>query len=481
MKYSRHKIIVLMIIAGFLLLMASTAMASAGPRDGNLLKRSTEETCHACHKTDRNAKTAPESIKTHSTEWLGTCSNTNYTNRTDCLANGGTWTSKWGPSGWGIPGGKYGEFVCTTCHTPHNTSNIYLIKESVTAPNAPTDQFPGSSVDFRALSGNPGDPGLMGNDTGGHSTSTRICEVCHSQNKYHNYNTANNTGGLDHNNATNCTTCHAHTGAFRASCDACHGNPPTQNTLGGPNGLANNPPTGSVTAGAHNLHVNTKGFGCSLCHYNSVGTGTTHQNTKITLGFVNIFNLYTGGSYDGQTTANYESTDPGTTVSKTGTKTCSSLYCHGGTMAPNGGTATAVWDNPASAQCGTCHGATAASPPTRGSHQKHAGSAGGLSLACTVCHNGYTTSHINGSLNWAFDTATYPWLSGASYRGVASGSISPVPSSTYGNCSNLYCHSSVQADGGTNPRPMQTLYGKVHRLAVQGAIPIWVHQAQVAI
>lgn len=58
MKYSRHKIIALIIIAGFLLLMASTAMASAGPGDGNLLKRSTEETCHACHKTDRNAKTA---------------------------------------------------------------------------------------------------------------------------------------------------------------------------------------------------------------------------------------------------------------------------------------------------------------------------------------------------------------------------------------------------------------------------------------
>ena len=289
----------------------------------------------------------------------------------------------------------------------------------------------------------------MGDDTGGHTTSTRVCEVCHSQNKYHNYNTANNSGGLDHNNATDCASCHAHTSAFKASCDACHGNPPTQNTLGGPNGLANNPPTGSTTAGAHNLHVNTKGFGCSLCHYNSVGTGTTHRNSNISLGFVNIFGLYTGGSYDGQTTANYEATDPGTTVSNTGTKTCSSLYCHGGTMAPNGGTATAVWDDPNSAQCGTCHGATATNPPIKGSHQKHAGSTGGLSLACTVCHSGYQSSHVNGSLNWAFDTGSYSWLTGASYRGAASGSISPVPSSTYGQCSNLYCHSTVQADGGS--------------------------------
>lgn len=463
MKYSYHKVIALITITGFLLLITTSVMAiSSG--DGNLLKLSEEETCHACHKTDRNARTDATSLKTHSAEWLGTCSNTNYTNRTDCIANGGIWTSKWGALGWGIPSGKYGEFVCTTCHTAHDTKNVYLIKEFMTAPNSPTDNFPGSNIDFRILSGNPGDPGLMGDDTGGHTTSARICEVCHSQNKYHNYNTANNTGGLDHNNAADCTSCHSHLGAFRVSCDACHGNPPTQDSLGWPNGLANNPSTGSQTAGAHNLHVNSKGFSCNLCHYNSVGTGTTHRNTNISLGFENLFGLYTGGSYDGQTTANYESTHAGTTVSNTGTKTCSSLYCHGSTMAPNGGTnITPVWNDASTAQCGTCHGATNSSPPLRGSHRTHAYNDTwsyapnteppfnnyiyGRNMACTVCHSDYTTNHVNGKADWSFDTTTYPMLSGATYKERSNGSSSPVPGA-YGQCTNLYCHSIVQTNTG---------------------------------
>ena len=192
-------------------------------------------------------------------------------------------------------------------------------------------------------------------------------------------------------------------------------------------------PTGSTTAGAHVFHVTTKGYQCSICHYNSAGSGPTHNNNIITLGFVSLLGAYTGGSYDGQTSANYESSDTGTTVSKTGLKKCSNLYCHGGTMAPDGGTASAIWDNPSSAACGTCHGATTGAPPTRGSHSKHAGSAGGgRQLACTVCHSGYTSAHINGSVNWAYDTTTYTWLSGALYRGSASGSATPVPSASYG-------------------------------------------------
>jgi predicted CxxxxCH...CXXCH cytochrome family protein len=283
----------------------------------------------------------------------------------------------------------------------------------------------------------------------GDSIYNGVCEVCHTQTTHF----RNDGSGSDQNHTnvgssipgTNCSACHSHVEGFKASCNACHGYPPPP--------LASIPlPTGSTTAGAHVLHVTTKGYQCSICHYNSAGEGITHNNHIITLGFVSLLGAYTGGSYDGQTSATYQSSDAGTTVSKTGLKKCSNLYCHGGTMAPDGGTASAIWDTPSSAACGTCHGATTGAPPTRGSHSKHTGSAsGGRQLACTVCHSGYTSAHINGSVNWAYDTSTYIWLSGALYRGNTSGSQTPVPSTSYGTCSNLYCHS--QGTSNTSPYP----------------------------
>jgi hypothetical protein len=133
-----------------------------------------------------------------------------------------TGSSKWGGS-WGEQGGQYGEFVCTTCHTD-STTNIKRIKQTIVAPNSPTNDFPGSSVTFtdpREGSSNFGD------DTGGHSTSTKVCEACHSQDKYHNYDTPNNTGGVDHNNQRNCMQCHYHKDGFKPSggggdCTSCH-------------------------------------------------------------------------------------------------------------------------------------------------------------------------------------------------------------------------------------------------------------------
>jgi hypothetical protein len=181
---------------------------SFGVGDGMLLRRSnTDDTCggpnSACHN-----------LKVH-----------NSTN---------TASSKWGGS-WGVAGGKYGQFMCKTCHVPHGTKNIYLIRETITTPDGSNWASSGTSsvsVDFRYKSGTPGSaPYAMGDDTGGHSTSTRICEVCHSQNKYHNYDTANNTGGLDHNNAADCTACHPHSDAFKpgesgggSNCSTCHAN-----------------------------------------------------------------------------------------------------------------------------------------------------------------------------------------------------------------------------------------------------------------
>ncbi len=403
-------------------------MHYTGSSDGFLLRRSLEETCHACHKTDVNTPNDANAIKTH-----------NSTNSS---------STKWGADGWGITGGKYGKFGCTTCHTAHSTKNIFLIKENIVAPNSPTDALPGAAADLRQFSGTAGStPGVLADDTGGHSTSTRACEVCHSRNKYHNYDTANNTGGLDHYNANDCRTCHSHKNGFRPLCDGCHGTPPSLNTIGGPNGLAT-PATGSTTSGAHYYHAKTVAYPCGWCHYNASGSGVLHKDSKVSLGFVNLFGSKTGGSYNGQASVNYESTDAGTTVSKTGTKTCA-LYCHGSTMIPNGGTSTnAVWDAGANAySCssnpnGSCHGASSSNPPVKGSHPKHVNAALGYGFGCNLCHPAVTSgSHVDGKVSWSFNASDIR-TNGGQYKNLSSGNTgTPAPSATYGTCNNLYCHS----------------------------------------
>jgi predicted CxxxxCH...CXXCH cytochrome family protein len=281
----------------------------------------------------------------------------------------------------------------------------------------------------------------------GDNTYNGVCEACHTDTTHYTKDGSGsdqhhtNIGGED---GKNCISCHSHLDGFKASCNGCHYYPPPP--------LASIPhSTGSTTAGQHALHATTKGYQCSTCHYNSVGSGSTHNDNKITLGFVNLLGSHTGGSYDGQTTANYESSDPGTTVSKTGQKKCSNLYCHGGTMAPDGGTASAIWDDPSSAACNTCHGASTSNPPIRGSHAKHAGSA--LQLPCSDCHKGYVPAtipsgmdtHVNNQANFAFDTSKSYISTSASYNGTT------TMLDAYGQCSNVTCHgSSTPTWGGAS-------------------------------
>ncbi|TWJ11336.1 hypothetical protein [Geobacter argillaceus] len=146
-------------------------------------------------------------------------------------------STKWGVNGWGIAGGKYGAFSCTTCHIP-STTNIKLIRGTITAPlgNWSSSNSPGVSVTFLNLTS-------MGRDNDNHTTSNRICEVCHSRNKYHNYNTTKNSGGTIHNNSADCIGCHPHKAAFKGSessggqaCTSCHNSGSFASALKGTNG-----------------------------------------------------------------------------------------------------------------------------------------------------------------------------------------------------------------------------------------------------
>ncbi|RJR16408.1 MAG: CxxxxCH/CxxCH domain-containing protein [Nitrospiraceae bacterium] len=276
-----------------------------------------------------------------------------------------------------------------------------------------------------------------------------ICEVCHTQTFYHRNNPS---GNHSHNNGVKCTVCHTHSEGFKGTgCDVCHGYPPVNATSGGPAGLADyNGSTGSATAGAHALHVNTIGYSCNECHLNSAGSGATHiSGLMITMGFSLAGGTYPGGMYDGQTTANYDSSEPDTVVSKTGTMTCTSIYCHstGQSITDKDDStpsyASPVWDDPVSGACGTCHNVSEASGLNSGSHAEHLGGSG--VSGCGDCHAGaaddassYNSSnHVNASIN----------VDNAYTAGGA-------PGNGYGTCSTASCH-----DDGTGNLVVTPVWG----------------------
>ncbi|OGW28483.1 MAG: hypothetical protein A2X56_00275 [Nitrospirae bacterium GWC2_57_13] len=300
-----------------------------------------------------------------------------------------------------------------------------------------------------------------------------VCQVCHTKTT-----SFTNTGVLE--SAThpaaqageNCKSCHTHTGGFQGGCNLCHGFPPVENTAG-TNGLAFNPgTTGSAFAGAHDAHITNAKLVCADCHFNSAGSGATHNNGDlfITMGFYNFSGAVQGGQYDGQTTANYNATTttPPTTWVKSNNMTCSTVYCHSTVQSASGGALTAgdyktpSWTNaaPNNVICGSCHGDNTETADalhtgaimSSASHTKHVASSG-YSMPCLNCHTNAgagTTDHVNNLINIAFNT-TY----GGSYTGSTTSPNNHAPGLGYGTCSTNYCHSQGTATVAPYPAPNQ--------------------------
>jgi len=113
-----------------------------------------------------------------------------------------TASAKWG-GGWGVTDWEYGKFTCGTCHA-RGTGNIKRIKKAIAVTDgASSDQFPieedgtppVGGVNFQDVRDGSSDFGDDVNRSGDTTQSDKICEACHSQNKFHNYNVADNTGG----------------------------------------------------------------------------------------------------------------------------------------------------------------------------------------------------------------------------------------------------------------------------------------------
>ncbi len=120
---------------------------------------------------------------------------------------------------------------CLVCHSSHDVTNIYLIKDSIQTPNSGLREVIfktlGIGDPFNAPDPTVGDPtsGVMADASDG--VGTGVCEVCHTTTTHH-----RNDGSQlpdSHNDAQDCTQCHVHTDGFKGgesggglSCSTCH-------------------------------------------------------------------------------------------------------------------------------------------------------------------------------------------------------------------------------------------------------------------
>jgi predicted CxxxxCH...CXXCH cytochrome family protein len=358
--------------------------------------------------------------------------------------------------------GRGQDVQCTDCHGAHvdpgdgSTPNSFLIwrfmNGSSSSGRARNKAVFSSAT--TALSANFKDP----NGTG-------VCQACHvvplGVTPEHALATAQ---------ARDCVGCHFHNsqaGSFSGGCTSCHGYPITSTSIGGPGGLAS-PATGALggnptSPGAHAAHVSARSIQCSACHsgFNTsqMGNGRIEMGFGVSpeswSGFVSTVN---SGSIRVNSSLNsgYSwGAAPGTTlIQGPGQAVSCTVYCHGSTLT-GGSNSAPVWTGVDQAACGSCHGSTAASPPTTGGHLRHAGSgAGGLALDCASCHSAPgSAGHVNGSVSW--DLTALPSQGGpAQYRGATTGtSGSSAPSAAYGQCGNLYCHGGRSVTWGGAPLP----------------------------
>ena len=117
-------------------------------------------------------------------------------------------------------GYKNWQTTCLECHIPHNTTNIFLIKNTIITPNS------GSKAVVLWNTTGDGDNSYVDSTPPG-GTPNGVCQVCHTQTTGNDTIRWRNTGNSDtHYTAAKgtkrCTVCHVHTGGFQPSCIGCH-------------------------------------------------------------------------------------------------------------------------------------------------------------------------------------------------------------------------------------------------------------------
>jgi predicted CxxxxCH...CXXCH cytochrome family protein len=333
----------------------SSLTGSAG--DGNLLVRdNSSQLCADCHG----------GVKTHSTE----TTTTTY----------GSWSTN-----------------CRDCHTPHTTTNVGLVRQTISAPQraagAPTDK-PVVLLDRNAAFTTGATKSGFANDA-----TTGVCQVCHTATKFY------LTTGLDRDGSTsgnpttghyynqNCRGCHDHKKGLKASCSTCHGDasasPRTTFSVVSPprdtcNATDTTTPGGTSAynrVGAHEKHLigglrRTTAIPCSECHVESP-TRPEHPANNCSDAVADRA-VMTWGTFTktGALNPTFDYTQ----------QTCASTYCHGAkytTAAYQGTIPSPDWNGgPSQAACGSCHKAPPSSPG-------HVDAGVTSATNCSGCHPDY--------------------------------------------------------------------------------------------
>jgi predicted CxxxxCH...CXXCH cytochrome family protein len=333
-------------------------------------------------------------------------------------------STKW-PQGWGIAGGKYGVFVCATCHIP-DSSNIKLIQPTITVlGNFSSTGTNNVAVTFENVTS-------FGHDNRTPNTSsTNICEACHSRTKHHNYNATRNAlfgGDLTHNNGADCAaSCHLHSNGFKpVGCTGCHGGDAASAV--------------PITTDRHTSHMNNAAvlgtnFGCVECHAKTVSGDTTVSNiANHKNGFVDYSGARAGGS------AAYSSA----------TGVCSATYCHTDGKGIQKMVAANNWRSGATLDCKGCHGSDPNAGSTASSYGEPNYSNAGPGVLRSNSHKTTNNKHITAVTDCG-NCHAQTTSTGVSITGTAhlNATINPVAGNgktftwTAGSltCSNISCHS----------------------------------------
>jgi predicted CxxxxCH...CXXCH cytochrome family protein len=222
-----------------------------------------------------------------------------------------------------------------------------------------------------------------------------LCKPCHG-NDY--------SGGIA---SPTCNNCHPYKGGPE-NCTTCHGN---KNSNAPPRDLSGNYSNTSRRVGAHQVHLKGNMEGkvllCGDCH-NVPGSVSTagHTDPDLRAEVLMSSNPLAVLKTNDPSTSEYDSNLPLFTpnpVYDLANLTCSNTYCHG--YFKNGNLTNApVWNNPATSECGSCHG--------NGSNPLPKTSADGGTHPnvqnCSLCHAGVidanlkfvnASKHIDGKLN----------------------------------------------------------------------------------
>ncbi len=188
----------------------------------------------------------------------------------------------WGGD-WGVTASsKYGKFQCSTCHARDDAGNIKRLRGTISTPDG-DDWGSTGTPDTTVVYDRPSSPAATGyalQDTASHATSTAVCEACHSQTQFHNYNET----GADHETSIgsgDCIYCHKHNIGFRpfAKCLSCHTLP-----VGGRAAI-----TAAFEGGSHHVQgVELTDAVCYQCHWegDSVGNITSYHGGPAASGSV---------------------------------------------------------------------------------------------------------------------------------------------------------------------------------------------------